>query len=340
MGRKNTKYRKTLHQAAYDRLTKMQAFGESKQAAIRDGSAKGKIFSYSTYKSYWKITKRFLRDVKREHPSCTSLREAKRYVRPWLEAQADRGLSAWTLHTEAAALTKLFQIDLHDSSRYIPPTRRRCDIKRSRIPVERDRHFSEENNLELIRFCRATGCRRNVLERLEGRDLWSRRRIENECRRLRKDRFMSDPEGKQLKMLEEALTVFPDAGWFVHHRKDKGGRSRMAPILGTDQEQVIARFRVTEPQRKVWPSVNRTADIHSYRADYAAAVYRHYARDLNKIPYDAINRGSGRRYQSDIYVCRGDEAGKRYDREALKKASKALGHNRVSVVAENYLHNI
>lgn len=35
LGRKNKKYYKDLHQQAYDRLTGMQAFGESKKEAVK-----------------------------------------------------------------------------------------------------------------------------------------------------------------------------------------------------------------------------------------------------------------------------------------------------------------
>ena len=35
MGRRNKSYSKDLHQQAYDRLTSMQAFGESKKEADR-----------------------------------------------------------------------------------------------------------------------------------------------------------------------------------------------------------------------------------------------------------------------------------------------------------------
>ena len=51
MGRKNKSYAKTLHQQAYDRLNKMLHVGESKKAAVADGTADEKIFSFSTYKS-------------------------------------------------------------------------------------------------------------------------------------------------------------------------------------------------------------------------------------------------------------------------------------------------
>ena len=38
MGRRNKAYFKDLHQQAYDRLTGMQAFGESKKEAVANGS--------------------------------------------------------------------------------------------------------------------------------------------------------------------------------------------------------------------------------------------------------------------------------------------------------------
>lgn len=46
LGRKNKKYYKDLHQQAYDRLTGMQAFGESKKEAVKNGTDGQKIFSF------------------------------------------------------------------------------------------------------------------------------------------------------------------------------------------------------------------------------------------------------------------------------------------------------
>ena len=68
MGRKNKTYYKDLHQQAYDRLTEMLAFGESKKEAVAEGTEKDKIFSVNTYKSYWKHIKYFLRYIKQKHP--------------------------------------------------------------------------------------------------------------------------------------------------------------------------------------------------------------------------------------------------------------------------------
>ena len=71
MGRKNKSYSKDLHQQAYDRLTGMQAFGESKKEAMANGTAQDKIFSFNTYQTYWKHTKYFLKYVKELHPECS-----------------------------------------------------------------------------------------------------------------------------------------------------------------------------------------------------------------------------------------------------------------------------
>lgn len=80
--------------------------------------------------------------------------------------------------------------------------------------------------------------------------------------------------------------------------------------------------------------------IHGYRGDYATAIYKAHAREIKDIPYDRVNRGTGKRYQSQVYTCRKDEAGKKLDKAAMLICSKALGHNRISVVADNYIRGL
>lgn len=123
LGRKNKKYYKDLHQQAYDRLTGMQAFGESKKEAVKNGTDGQKIFSFNTYQSYWKHTKYFLSYIKEKHPECTTLKSAKKYVNEWLQARADQGLSAWTVQLEAKALGKLYGINPEDENYFNPPKR-------------------------------------------------------------------------------------------------------------------------------------------------------------------------------------------------------------------------
>ena len=340
MGRKNKSYYKDLHQQAYDRLNGMQAFGESKKEAVANGTDRGKIFSFNTYQTYWKHTKYFLKYIKEVHPECTTLKSAKKYVNEWLQLRTDQGLSAWTIQTEAKALSKLYGIQPDDEGYFKPPKRNREDIKRSRGDRVRDRHFSEENNDELVKFCKGTGLRRSELMELRGKDLVTRAQIEDEIARLNAlpAGERSAAADKRLEMLQDTLLF--DEEYFTHVRNGKGGRERLSPIIGQFAGQIIGRIRETPAEEKVWQYVNTNADIHGYRAEYATAIYKTHARPIQDIPYDRVHRGTGRRYQSEVYTCRKDEAGKKLDKAAMLVCSKALGHNRISVVADNYIRGL
>ena len=340
MGRRNKSYSKDLHQQAYERLTGMQAFGESKKAAVANGTDRDKIFSVSTYKAYWKHTKYFIKYIRENYPKCTTLKSAKKYANEWLQAQVDRGLSAWTVQLEAKALGKLYGIQPDDENYFKPPKRNREDIKRSRGDRVRDRHFSKTNNDELIKFCRGTGLRRSELEELRGKDLVTRAQIEAEISRLEtipKER-RTPADTKRLDMLQD--TRLFQGEYFTFVRNGKGGRMRLSPIIGKNAEQIVERINSTPPEEKVWQHVHKSADIHGYRAEYATAIYKAHARAIKEIPYDRVNRGTGRRYQSEVYVCRKDETGKKLDKAAMLVCSKALGHNRISVVADNYIRGL
>lgn len=340
MGRKNKSYYKDLHQQAYDRMNGMQAFGESKKEAIANGTDRGKIFSFNTYQTYWKHTKYFLKYIKETHPECTTLKSAKKYVNEWLQMRTDQGLSAWTIQTEAKALSKLYGIQPDEEGYFKPPKRNREDIKRSRGDRVRDRHFSEENNDELVKFCKGTGLRRSELMELRGKDLVTRAQIEDEIARLNAlpAGERSAAADKRLEMLQD--TRLFDEEYFTHVRNGKGGRERLSPIIGQFAGQIIGRIRETPAEEKVWQYVNTNADIHGYRAEYATAIYKTHARPIQDIPYDRVHRGTGRRYQSEVYTCRKDEAGKKLDKAAMLVCSKALGHNRISVVADNYIRGL
>ena len=339
MGRRDKSYSKDLHQQVYDKLTSMQAFGESKREAIEDGTAKDKIFSFNTYKTYFKHAKYFISYVKEQHPECTTLKKAKSYVNEWLQTRVDANLSAWTIATEQAALNKIYGIDPDDPKRFQPPKRRREDIKRSRVATARDKHFSVTNNDELIQFCKATGARRSELQKLTGFDLVTREQIERRIKQLENKKSLTAHEQKQMQMLKDTRLFTKGEEHFLY-LKGKGGRERVTPIIGKNADQVVARMKATGKEEKVWKHVHTDADIHGYRADYATQMYKTYARDIKDIPYDKINKGTGKKYQSEVYTCRKDERGRKLDKHAMKVCSKALGHNRIEVVANNYIRGL
>ncbi len=340
MGRRNKAYSKDLHQQAYDRLTGMQAFGESKKEAVANGTEKEKIFSFNTYKSYWKHTKYFIKYIKENHPECTTLKSAKKYVNEWLQARVDQGLSAWTVQLEAKAMGKLYGISPDDENYFKPPKRNREDIKRSRGDRVRDKHFSKTNNDELIKFCKGTGLRRAELGELRGKDLVTREQIEAEISQLesRPAAELTPVDTKRLEMLQD--TRLFEGDYFTHIRNGKGGRERMSPIIGPNTEQIVERIKNTPAEEKVWQHIHQSADIHGYRAEYATIIYKAKARAIEEIPYDRVNRGTGRKYQSEVYTCRKDEAGRKLDKAAMLVCSKALGHNRIEVVANNYIRGL
>lgn len=125
----------------------------------------------------------------------------------------------------------------------------------------------------------------------------------------------------------DCLRQDENGNYQIFVKQGKGGRSRYAPVVGNkEQIQNVVSLCEKAGEGKVFQSVHNAADIHHYRARYAEQVYRSHARPI------ATLQGSER------YFCRGNQRGTVYDREALRVTSNALGHNRVSVVAEHYLY--
>lgn len=344
LGRKNKSYHKDLKQQAHDKLTGMLALGESKKAAKADGTYRDKIFSASTFQNYKKHIKYFCDYVEEAHPEATTLRAARKFMGEWLESREntigkdDKPLSAWTIQLEASALSKLYGITPEDEDYYHAPERKRADIKRSREPAKRDAGFSETNNFELIQFCKGTGLRIKELEELKPEQFRSKAEIEQRITELEALPERTDAEAGELATLLDTR-LFEGAEYFLKI-KGKGGRIRFSPIIGNYSASIVQRIKTTEPGAHVWEHVNSHADIHGYRSDYAVSIYKAYARKIEDIPYDSYHTGIKQRYQSEVYSFRKDEAGKKLDKRAMLIASKALGHNRIDVIANNYLRGI
>lgn len=121
------------------------------------------------------------------------------------------------------------------------------------------------------------------------------------------------------------LIEHPD-GSFAIAVTGKGGRYRESAVYGSPEEvrAVVDRMKAAGTGL-VWPKVHTAADIHAYRAEYASRMYDAIARDPATLPV------------RERYCCRGDMAGKWYDRAALLEVSKELGHARCNVVVSHYL---
>ena len=289
----------SLTRQIQERFDSKLAIGESKYKAKKDGNANEKIYSWQTYKSYMKQANEFTRYCKEKH-QCRTLDECRTYVDEWLKNGINRGLSPYTQKLNACSLAKLYGCSSRDFG-VKTDVRHRANIIRSRGEKVRDKHFSEEKNKELVEFCKSTGLRREELKCLTG------------------DKLIHE---------DGAYKILVNSG-------SKGGRPRKAPVIGN--VELVVNLMSKVGSNKVFEKVKSGADIHSYRSEYATSLYKSIARKIEDIPYDKVNRGTGRKYQSEVYSCRSDLKGVKYDKRAMLDVSKALGHNRISVIAEHYL---
>jgi len=260
-------------------LINQKRFGESKHAAkqasgTKFGQPTDGIYSYKTMKTYLDECVKFGNWVKENHKEVKTLEEAKKYVGEYLEEGKERKLSAWTLKLQRSALRKAFQ-DPELAKEVQLPDRRKKDIIRSRGDAVRDKDFSEERNRDLVDFAKATGLRRSGMSKVRVRDVFER-----------------------------------DDKLFVAIR-EKGGRYREAPVLEKYTERVREIIHGKDPDEKIFEKIHSSADIHSYRREYAQELYK----ELTGQEYDAKNK----------------------DKEALMQVSEALGHSRLDVVTRNYL---
>lgn len=290
-------------------LDKRLAIGMSKHDDKKKETEEGRsladdrIYSWSTYKAYMKHANYFARWIENNHPECKTLAKARPYVNDWITSRISEGMSAYTVKLETAALAKVYGCTTRDFIQ--TPERNRTNIVRSRGERIRDKHFSESNNTDLVTFCKCTGLRRSELNNLHGDQL--------------------------IQTGESSYSVYVVGG--------KGGRHRAAPVVGSPEEvRTVVRIMKAAGDSKVWPKVHNALDVHALRAEYAMRVYKEHARPVESLRGQVIPDPDRRgKYVSAVYRCRGEYAGQVYDRAALLEASKALGHNRVSVVAEHYL---
>lgn len=285
MGHKNKPNRGSLVKQVQDSLDAKLQIGRKKKPDKLSGISQNYIYSWETYHSYLKHCCYFVKWCKENH-GCKTIEQCKAYASEWMKTREH--LSVYTQKMEASALVKLYGCTLEELNIHTA-ARQRKDITRSRNAVKRDKHFSDSNHAELVAFCRATGLRRAELKALRGTALYQDR-----------------------------------SGYYLHITSgSKGGRERYAPIIG-DRDLVI-RLCEQAGDGKVFEKIPSGADIHSYRRDYATAVYRQHARPLEQLT------------AKEKYYCRGDRKGEVFDRAAMRITSNALGHGRIEVIAGHYL---
>lgn len=288
-------HRKSIVKEALDRLDEKMAIRQSRREAkqaIRQEQgttwsvSTGRIHSFKTRSSYQEHVVRFIKWARETHHTI-SLEQldprAGELATVYLQQRLAESKSPYTLQAERAAL-RLFFADRVLADSVDIPRRERAKITRSRGPKKHDRHFQPANWSQLVQFLQATGLRRHEVRALRYRDIFMR----NE------------------KLL-------------VHVKSGKGGLERDVPVLPGYEAQVLAVSAGRDPDEVAFSRIPKHMDVHSYRREYAQALYLQYAPGRSLPPL------TGR-------LKRGD-----YDGEAVLQVSQALGHRRKDVVLRHYL---
>lgn len=105
----------------------------------------------------------------------------------------------------------------------------------------------------------------------------------------------------------------------VHVVNGKGGLERYVPVLPGHEVDVLAVVIGRDPEAHVFEHIPKHLDVHSYRRDFAQALYLYYAPDRPPPP------ATGRLKRTD------------YDHQAAQEVSWALGHQRIDVVLRHYI---
>lgn len=133
---------------------------------------------------------------------------------------------------------------------------------------------------------------------------------------------------KEMTMIKAEDLFFENGQAYLNvTRGTKGGKPRIAKIVGKTEEETKAIVKWIQSKKgRLFNKLSSNYDNHFYRASYANRLYNQLKRDIDKIPFE------------QRYIMRKDRAGEVYDKQAMLQVSNALGHNRISVIAQSYLY--
>lgn len=274
------------------------------------------IHSYNTFYQYLDICLKYAEWLAENHPDVQKLHYALRqgYAREYVQLMIERGLAPSTIARTTSALAKLYRCrayEIHNAR----PERRYAEFTRCRGYSEDDYAKDLEKYGVIVEVCRMIGVRRVEL-----------RHIYPEC-------FREDAYGK--------LYVHLDG----RAQHCKGGRSRDVVILDCNQQRMREILKGFVPGKLMFPKVPSHLNVHAIRAFYAMDYYDAIARPIEEIPLgervplkhpktDKRRPNQVRDTAPAIYQRRSD--GRQFDRKSLLIVTESLGHDRESVIVQNY----
>lgn len=220
---------RSKHQAKREAIAHAHAEGRSGFGVAPDG-----IYSVVTFAGYRQVAHEFATWCK-QNTLARTMKEARFYAGFYLKERINRGLSAWTIQRDRAALRKIFQ-DPELCWEVAVPKRILSNIKRSRYPVASDKYFDPVEYADIVDFCRATGLRRHELEVICPKDVWWQ---------------------------DENLIAFVHQG--------KGGKPREVTVMAGMELRVLQIIEGRQPDKPIFDYIPDKMDVHNYRAEYATA---------------------------------------------------------------------
>lgn len=223
----------------------------------------------------------------------------------YLRERMEKGLSMYTLYTDASAINKAFGFFICLAKLGFPP-RRKKDIKNNRTERD-DAHLIKE--VDQVVMITGTGIRRMSVLVIRPKD------------------FVRNENGICIGV----------------HVVEKGGRHRVAPLLNDYREAITEIVdRVVKDKGEnapIFTRYDRRIQYHRTRAKYAALLLHQLEEErANGLPL------FGGAFAPSAYICLRGKDKKRgaktrgFDTDLLAACSGALGHCRVSVVLDHYLY--
>ena len=222
------------------------------------------------------------------------------HVRGFLDSRADK--SQWTLSKDLSALNKVL------GSRYdgkvMGLTGRHAQSIVNNRGFAKQGTSRSERNAEAIRFVSATGIRR-----------------------------------QSIATITPSQAIYGQSGAVVGFRVvEKGGRERCCVVLEGERAWVtqFVQTHAAQPEAPMLNAVDRNANPHYYRGEYARALYEdlraagdYYDGMRAMFVNDSTAERAMGRYAHD--TCHG------YELRVVAEVSQNMGHNRLDVVMTHYL---
>lgn len=311
MARARTNKKGSLNHQINKRMNELNCIGESRYIAREEaknelGYTNNRtvgIHSYNTYEAYKSTCKQFTMWAKDMDKGIKNIEDVKEeHIKEFIQDRWQEGYSAYTYSKDLAGLNKVFNTHITKQDCGVP-NRSYKDISNNREMKEHHNHINYNNYQREIDMVRATGMRRDNVEKITPNTF----------------NYKEDGTPYQIRLCDERK--YGGSDW-----SEKGGRDRIVDIPEQLQERVreiIEEHRDNgyDDNKPIFEHIPDRLGTHRFRQEFAEMSYNNYLE----------------KYGEGTEIYKGKSEFRDYDRGAIRYATEQLGHNRLDVVIYNYL---